>query len=190
LLVFRSLTPSICMHFLQFICCLYIVQGLSLLIFGWFFHLYCKVWVICSFYFSLMYVVLMETLLHISQENITSCSNTTFHNSVHFTYTRLMKQVDKWGNQQNQFHILNCYTYINCYIQLGLWKHSYTYRDTIHSDMKEVCTNRTELGPFRTYPLVGTLSKGDMNYSYQSTITEISKSQNSSISELFCGQPL
>jgi hypothetical protein len=57
-----------------------------------------------------------------------------------------MKQSDKWRNFD-----VNCYTYINCYLKLGLCKDIYTYRDTNHSDMEEVCMERTELAHIQDF---------------------------------------
>jgi hypothetical protein len=122
LLDFRNLILTMCMYFLQFISCLYIAQGLSLLIDDW----CCRVWVICRFYSSFVCLLLGRwELSYTSQEN-TTCSNTTFHSRVHIIYTGLMKPVDKWGNQHNQFHVLNYYTRL--FISLwNIYKHHSTY---------------------------------------------------------------
>jgi hypothetical protein len=143
-----------------------------LLIFGWLLHLCCKVWVICSLNFSLMRLLLWWWKL-----TYTSLIETRDGPIQHFIYTGLMKQADKWENQQTEFDTLSSCTHINCYLQLGLWKDFYTYRDTYHSDMEEVCLERTKLAHIQDLSTSGHTPQVRNNYSYQSTITEISKSR-------------
>jgi hypothetical protein len=63
----------------------------------------------------------------------------------------------------------------------------YTYRDTNHSDMEEVFTKRTELAYIQDLSISEHNPQVKNELSYQSTITEVSTSHNSSTSEQFVG---